>query len=305
MRHLRTLVCIADVAKSGSIRKSAERLNLTPSALTRKIQDFEEELGMPIFERLAHGMRLNAAGELVVRHLRSQVSDFERVRSQIADLSGVRRGHVAVACSQAFAHAIMPVEIEAYRARYPLVTFMLQVRDHAHAITALTSFEADLALIVQPPPAPELQVLLAYRQPLCALMSADHPLADVVPVRLRDCLRFPIAMPDRSLAIRHLLDAAIVRASLPVRVAVESGSLEFLRNYARREQVISFQILPGIPIIGSGLVARDIDERDLAPTQVILGQMRGRSLSIAAAKFVDQIASSLQERHGLRMVDRA
>ncbi|MET0745224.1 MAG: LysR family transcriptional regulator, partial [Microvirga sp.] len=106
MKHLRTLICITDVARSGSVRKSAERLNLTPSALTRKIQAFEEELGTPIFERLAHGMRLNAAGELLVRHLRNQVSDFERVRSQIADLSGVRRGHVAVACSQAFSHAV-------------------------------------------------------------------------------------------------------------------------------------------------------------------------------------------------------
>ena len=67
MKHLKTLQCIGDIARSGSIRKSAERLAITPSALTRKIQEFEQELGTTIFERLPQGMRLNPAGELVLR----------------------------------------------------------------------------------------------------------------------------------------------------------------------------------------------------------------------------------------------
>ena len=102
MKHLRTVTYVAEVARAGSIRRAAERLNLTPSALTRQIQDLEYELGTPIFERLPQGMRLNAAGELFARHIRDQAADLDRVRSQIADLSGVRRGHVALACSQAF-----------------------------------------------------------------------------------------------------------------------------------------------------------------------------------------------------------
>ena len=66
MKHLRTLGLIADVASSGSIRKTAARLSLTPSALTRQIQDFERALSFYIYERLAHCMRLNPAGELVI-----------------------------------------------------------------------------------------------------------------------------------------------------------------------------------------------------------------------------------------------
>ena len=90
MKHLRTLNYIADVVRSGSVRRTADRLNITPSALTRQIQDFEQELGTPIFERLAQGMRLNSAGELVIRYIRDQTSDLEEMRSRIADLQGVR-----------------------------------------------------------------------------------------------------------------------------------------------------------------------------------------------------------------------
>ena len=297
MKHLRTLAYIADVARSGSIRRTAERLNITPSALTRKIQDFEAELGTPIFERMAQGMRLNSAGELVVQHARMQEADLARLRSAIADLQGARRGHIALACSQAFVHQDLPAEIERYRRQHPLVSFSVRVRDHAHAVEALQEHEAELALILQPPPAPELRALFSYQVTLCAMMRGGHKLAGPGPVRLRDCLRHPIALPDRSLAIRHILDTALARSSDRMRIAVESGSLEFLRNYVRHEDAIAFQVTSGIPEGEVGLAARPLDPRDVPPMQVVLGHLRGRSLTVAAAKFADQVAASLHQRH--------
>ncbi|GJE01305.1 LysR family transcriptional regulator [Methylobacterium isbiliense] len=298
MKHLRTLSYVAEIARSGSIRRAAEALNITPSALTRQVQDLEYELGTPIFERIAQGMRLNAAGELLVRHIRDQFADLERVRSQIADLSGVRRGHVAIACSQAFVNHVVPDEVEAYRTRFPQVSFTVQVRDHAQAVAAVTAFEADLALVLQPPPSGDLQVLFACRQPVCALMRRAHPLArEPGPVRLRDCLAHALALPDRSLALRHHLDRALLRTGPPARPAVESGSLELLRNLVLREELITFQVPSGIPDDPS-LCARPIDARDLDTMAMILGQLRGRMLPVAAAKFADQLASSLNRRYG-------
>ncbi len=291
MKHLRTLACIIDVARSGSIRKSAERLSLTPSALTRKIQDFEEELGTKLFDRMAQGMRLNPAGELFVRHARNQASDLDLVRAQIAELSDLRRGSIALVCSQAFVDTVIPDEVGAFRQRFPDVTFQVQVRDHALATAALLSYDAELALILQPPLIPELEILLAVEQPVCVIMDPGHPLAGSGPVRLRECLRFPIAMPDRSLSVRHVLDAAIMQSGLDFTIAIESGSIEFLRNYVRREHLVSFQIPTGTATERSGVAMREIDRRDLAPLQVALSQMRGRKLSLPAIKFVDQIAS--------------
>ena len=298
MKHLRILTYVAEVARHGAIRRAAERLNITPSALTRQIQDLEYELGTPIFERVAQGMRLNAAGELLVRHIRDQRADLERVRSQIADLSGVRRGHVALACSQAFVNHVVPDEVEAYRALFPQVSFSVQVRDHAQAVAALAQFEADLALVLQPPPSAEMQVLFACRQTLCALMRAGHPLsAETGPVRLRDCLAHPLALPDRSLAIRHHLDETLARRGTPLAPVIESSSLEFLRNLVLRGDTVSLQVPSGIPD-DPRLCFRPIDVRDLAPMSLILAQLRGRTLPVATAKFAERFAGSLHQRYG-------
>ncbi|EJN08686.1 LysR family transcriptional regulator [Herbaspirillum sp. YR522] len=293
MKHLQTFRFIDDVARRGSIRKTAENLNITPSALTRKIRDFEEELGAAIFERLPQGMRLNAAGELLIRHIRDQLADFDRLRSQIADLSGVRRGHVTVACSQAFVDSVLPDEIAAYRTQFPQVSISVQVRDHSAGLAALASFEADLALLLDPPLAIDMRELLVTAQPLCAVMSSSHPLARLDSVRLRQCCEYPLAMPSQALAIRAQLDKAIHQRQFTPEIPVQSSSLEFLRSYVLREHAVTFQIQSGVPRNDTRICARPIDVRDIAPMRIVLGQLKGRALSIAAAKFADQLSNHL------------
>src|SRR5712692_1811533 len=75
MNHLRFLHYVDEVARVGSVRQAAERLHVAASAVNRRVQDIEDELGTPIFERLPRGMRLTAAGELFVRYIRSRAAD--------------------------------------------------------------------------------------------------------------------------------------------------------------------------------------------------------------------------------------
>ncbi len=299
MRHLTTLRFIDAVAKAGSIRKAAEGLAITPSALNRRIQAFEEELGSPVFERLARGVRLNPAGELVVHHLRAQMSDLERVRSQIADLRGERRGHVGVACSQALLPFFLPEQIAAYRAQHPAVTFDVRLRDREAAEAALAAHEADIAVVFEPVLGAEVATLMTAPQTVHAVMAADHPLAGRETVRLRDCLAHPVALPTPGTGVRRLLDAALARASHRAAAAVASDSFEFLRSYARAEAAVTFQIPLGLAApLTPGLVARPVDRRDLAPGLVHLCQLRGRTLPVAAARFSDQVARALATRFG-------
>ncbi|MBN3754778.1 LysR family transcriptional regulator [Paraburkholderia sp. Tr-20389] len=295
MRHLQIYRFIAEVARRGSIRKAADHLHITPSALTRKIQDFEEELGTAVFERLPQGMRLNAAGELLLRHIRDQSADFERLHAQLSDLAGVRRGHVTLACSQAFVDSVLPDEIAKYRSQYPQVTFSLDVRDNVLGIRALANYEADLALLIDPPPSADVQELLIKHQPLCAVVGRSHPLARLESVRLRECLRHPVAMPSQSLAIRTLLDEASWRLQLQAEQAVESDSLEFLRGFVVRESVITFLPLSAVPQADERICGVPISTLDIDHLRVVLGQLKGRTLSIAAEKFADQLSSQLAD----------
>jgi len=298
MRHLLPLKYIDAVAKAGSIRKAAESLAITSTALNRRILAMEEDLGVPIFERLQRGVRLSTAGEILVHHARAQLSDMERVKSQISDLSCERRGNVSIACSQALLPYFLPEQISLYRSSHPAVTFGVLLRDRAAAELALADMSADLALVFEPVRLLEFKILLTVRQPVHAVMTPGHPLAAMETLRLRDCLRYPIALPTTRYGVRHLLEAAVRRTSLTMQPVVESDSFEFLRYHALAENILTFQIPIGLPadLQGENLISRPIDARDVPPGLLYFGQLRGRTLPVAAARFANQMQETFVER---------
>ena len=293
MRHLQTLRLIQDVARAGSIRKAAEDMNLTSSALNRRIQAFEAEFGSQIFERLPRGVRLNPAGELLMQHIRSQISDLDRVRGQVADLSGARRGHVSIACSQAVNPIFLPKQISRYRADHPAVTFSVRVRDRAAAERELSTFSSDLALVFEPIHLADFEVIKALPQPVCAVMAADHPLANRRGLRLHDCLDMPHMLPSEEYGVRHLLELATHGRSRRLAAVIEADSFEMMRQYVLYERIVSFQIPIGLPA-DPHLVVRPLPERDIRRGLLLLGQMRGRALPVASSKFALQLAAAFE-----------
>ena len=297
MRHLRILQYVDEVARSGSIRKAADQLNVTASAVNRRITDLEVELGAPLFERRPRGVRLTAAGEVFVNYLRHQNGEAERMKSQIEDLKGMRRGTVRIACSQALALEFLPRQIGEFRKRHPSVAFDVKVFDHEQAMAALAGYEVDLALVFRPPFLANFHPLMVLEQRIMAVMSVKHPLAGRRTVRLRDCAAYPVALPERSIGGRQLLEEVIARRRITFQIGAESNSFEMLRGLVLEANLISFQIDIGTvrPRNKLGLVARDIDDRDLPRANLVLGQLRSRNLPIPTAIFAERLVRALED----------
>ena len=298
LQYLRVFAYIDEVARSGSIRKAAEKLFISASALDRRVQDLEAELGTPLFERHARGMRLTAAGELFLHHVRAQRADFERIHGEIEHLKGMRRGTVAIAASQALAFSVLPELIDRFRRANPGITFKVLICDRQAGVTALRAFEADLGLVYSVQPASDLAVVMEVEQRLCAVMAAGHPLAARDAVRMRDCLQYPLAMPDPNLGARALLEAFFARSSLKPNVVLESNSFEMLRNFVRTNDAVSFQIQVGTPLQYNqdGVTARVIEERAFPRQPLTVAQLKGRHLPQPAVRFLAALREEMQSR---------
>jgi DNA-binding transcriptional LysR family regulator len=294
MNHLRFLKYFDEVARAGSIRAAAERLHVAPSAVNRRIQDLEEELGLALFERLPRGMRLTAGGELFVHYVRSRQAELDKVRSEIEELQGLRRGSVKLVASQALAPAVMPRAVAGFRQRHPLVEFNVRIGDHLQALAALRAFETDLALVFNLAPDPDIEVLAQFEQRLVATMHRSHPLAQRPGgLRLRDCVDYPLVLPNREAGGRQLLEGFLARSSVKLRPAVESNSFEFLRGCLYFGQALSFQIAIGAVTDGGEIVAQEITDRGFPGGHLVLARLRGRQLSVVAHAFAEHLASAL------------
>ena len=300
MKYLAHLNYINVVARTGSIRKAAEQLNITSTALNRRVLALEEELGMPIFERLPNGVRLNVAGELLIQHIRQSMADMSKVLSQISDLSGVRRGHVQIAGGSEVIGAFLPSRIALYRQEHRGVSFEILRRAPENALKALAAFDADLALTFGAVSLGEFQTLASVELDLVITMHPDHPLASQDEIRLAQCQDYPVIMPAEGSGLKDIIYTAQQRHGIKLNTAVTSESYEFMSHYSQYEDAISF-LLPlesskNTPHVTS-LIQKPVAKRDRMGGYLHLVQLKGRVLSVAAAKFADQLVQYFNETY--------
>jgi hypothetical protein len=103
-------------------------------------------------------------------------------------------------------------------------------------------------------------------------------------------------LPERSLGGRQLLEEFSARTGLRFKIAAESNSFEMLRGLVMHAGLLSFQIKIGTVAAGSslGVVAREIDDRDVPRANLVFGHLRERALPVATAVFAETVTRKLE-----------
>lgn len=293
------------VARHGSIRKAAETLHIASSALNRRILDLEQEVGSALFERLPRGVRLSAAGEVLLTYVRWSLKELRKAETQIDQLQGQMRGIVRIAVAESVTPSLLPEAVSAYQREHPGVGFHVIVDGPDLLLAALIRDNVDLILTHQPPRKPTVSILSVAVHPLCVFVAPEHPLAHRESVLLSDCINYPLAFPDHSLAARTFLDRALEEASLSVEPAFESDSVETLKSFARLGQAVCFSFHLGNEAETQGLVAVPLRDPHCAEARLYLAARRGRVLPVAAASFAEELRNIINARVKSRSVSVA
>jgi DNA-binding transcriptional LysR family regulator len=294
LRPPRLLTYVDAVARHGSIRKAADALNVASSALNRQILDLEADLGSALFERLPRGVRLTAAGEVFLAYSRQAISELKAVESQVEQLRGLVRGQVSVAAVESVAGELLPSAITQFQAAHPSVRFMVHIGAPDELLSALVADQVDLILTHYLPPKKSVAIVAVATQALCALVVSDHPLATRDDLRLRDCLAYPLALGDSTLAGRALIEQVLTQASFDLDPRLVSNSVETMKAFAQMNRGVCFQFRkPGKACIPPGdMIALPLADPPLLQARLVLATRRGRVLPVAAAAFVELLKTA-------------
>ena len=223
---------IDQVARSGSIQKAARELHVAASAINRQILQLEEELGVPLFERLPRGMRLTPSGDALVTLTRHWRQDERGVLAEIRRIQGVHQGHVSLAAMDSHATSVMPALVRDLGEKHPLVSLSIALATPDDAEAALLTGQADLAAIFNLKPRRELLVLWRSALPLGCVMAPGHPLAQRDTVSFQEAVAHPVALQSKALTIRRHLEAQYNWLFKAPRHYTESNSLQLVKQLA-------------------------------------------------------------------------
>ncbi len=295
MRHLLVLKYVEKIARTGSLRSAAEELGITASALNRRILGIEEELGVEIFERHPAGLRPNIAGEIMLRYIRDQIADMDRVKSRIADLSGMRAGHINIATTREVVQYFLPTLIKQHLAEFPAVTFGVNLHERGEAEASLLDNTNDIAIVFEPIHLKELQTVYSGTQQVYCIMSQNHPLARKETLKIYDCIDHPLLLPKQPEGIRQVLDTAADKIGISLEPALESNSLDLLRLMSQDSFALSFSLAINLrpDLEKDHLVSVPLDLTGINAGVLVAGYLRGRTLPVAAARFLEEVNKQL------------
>ncbi len=240
MLHSRMLHYVDEVARAGSIRKAATRLNVSATAVNRQILLLEQQLGTQVFHRLSRTLRLTAVGEILVEHVRRTLKDFQRMELRIEDIKGLRGGEVTIATMNGLVSGIIPHVVRDFCARHPRVRINSQVLFIREIVKAVAEGDADLGVAYNLPRDARLEVLETFDAELGAVMTPSNPLAKKKRLRLSDCADHPLILASPSMIMHQTVMDAFLRADLPIEPAFQSNSIEFMKCLAVSGEGIAF-----------------------------------------------------------------
>ena len=185
LRHLRYFVAVGDEQHYG---RAALRLRVVQPALSRQIQDLEQEVGFKLFERLPRGVKLSPAGKLFLEDARRILQDVNEAAARAARVARGQSGTLRVGFSEnASWRGVVPESLRRFREIQPDAELQLQPLPSLEQLEAIRSGRLDAGFVLDMPKAdPELERLRVAIQRIELAVPTGHPLTKLKELRLRD-----------------------------------------------------------------------------------------------------------------------
>jgi DNA-binding transcriptional LysR family regulator len=221
LRHIKTFVTVAE---EGTVSKAALRLRIAQPALSRQISDFEDELGLRLFDRVRRRLVLTGEGERLLADCHSILAATEALGDRARMLSHADAGILKVAATML--DDVFGTFLHRYAERLPNVQIKLSdMVGPADLFAKLESGELQLGIgLLRSLPA-EQHDFESFPLPSIGFLAAGHasvPLGTAGNIEVADLARFPLLLLTTSFEVRKSFDDACRLAGLKPRIFMES-----------------------------------------------------------------------------------
>lgn len=222
--HDKFLTYLDEVARQGSIRKAAVILNVASSSVNRKIISIEESLGTRLFDRHADGVELTEAGAILLEHCRKTMFDYQKILTQIDDISELRSGHIHIATLDSVAHNVLPKVLDQFSQNHPDISYTIQTAQPDEVMMGVADGEVNIGISFCNELLPGVRIHTEKATPIGAILRPDHPMAERDVLEVDDVAAFQVVRSFDGPARQSLINEAIseARSELPHQLITNS-----------------------------------------------------------------------------------
>jgi DNA-binding transcriptional LysR family regulator len=283
---LRAFVAVIDLE---GFHRAAETLNLSQSALSRRIQRLEAAVGAALLERTTRRVALTTAGRELLPLVRRMLDEFDSSLFAMREVGRQRGGQITLACVPTAAFYFLPSVIARFNEQYPKIRFRILDLSANEGLESVARGEVEFGINLLGASDPELTFEPLIEDPFVLACRRDHPLAKRESLTWSDLEGQPLVAVSRSSGNRILLDAALVRAGVRLSWSYEVTHLS--TSLGLVEAGLGISVLPQLatpqgdhPII----VTRPLRDPEVSRTIGVVRRRAGR-LAPAAEHFLEML----------------
>lgn len=219
------------VAEQASFSVAAERLFLTQPAVSKRIQQLEQRLQRPLFDRVGRQVFLTEAGQKLLPHARKVGAELDQFTAQLQALDSEQpQGKLSVATSHHIGLHRLPPVLRRFMQDYPKVDLDLHFMDSEQACRAIENHELEMAIVTLPSkPSDFLQTKIIWHDPMKICIAADHELSQKSLLSLDDLLQIPAILPAHGTYTREIIEAHLGERVADLQLALETNYLETIK----------------------------------------------------------------------------
>lgn len=231
--NLKQLEYFVHVAELGSFSKAALVLDVAQPALSRQVRALETDLRETLLLRNGRGVRLTEAGRRLFEHSVGILQMVSRAREDMGASRDEPVGRIVIGLPPSMGRQLTLPLIDAFRQQLPRARLAIVEGLSAHITEWIVTGRVDLGLVHNPEAAPALEITPILDEALCLVQPAAGRRGRAGrggrggrgPLPLRELPGFPLIVPDRTHAIRRLLETQAMLAGLELDIAWEVASV--------------------------------------------------------------------------------
>ncbi len=259
LRHLRYFLAVGEAS---NFTKAAPHLRVAQPALSRQIQDLEDEIGVDLLRRSSRGVTLTAEGKLFLEQVRELLKHADVSVEKVRALARGQYGELHIGYAAVPTTVILPPTLAAFHKVAPGVKVLLHNLSSDELITGLRNGTLEVAITVQPTAEQtagiEYEVLRTY--PLGVAMNAAHPFARLKSIPLEKLAAEPIVGLSRKdyPEFHRFVDRLFASVHVKPRIAVECDSVSSLITEVEAGRGVSLATPIFKLVIGKRLLYRPL-----------------------------------------------
>lgn len=290
------IIYLYESIQRGSMRAAADALNIAPSAVSRQVALLEQELAIPLIERHTRGVKPTEAGRFLLEYFREQRSHQGDFLSRLQELRGLRRGTIHIALGEGFVSDLMAGPLTKFGSNYSDISVVLDVGGTNEVMRRVIEDEADIGLIMNPPPETKIVSRKISKQPIYAIVGPDFPLLNKKgPFRIHEFLPYPLALNHPTFGLRQIIQLVEQTEKIKLTPNLTTNSFHILREFVKLQLGVTF--LPAFVVrseLEAGeLFAIPIRHPILENAEAHLITRAGRKLSNGANKMLQYMSSGM------------